>query len=81
MRAKLKTKAELLKQGWQEDKNGSLYNRDLDDNIGYFSFWSVHLLGEEVRVIDYLRDFYIIANGSMFTAFYIPKSIVGDTYV
>ena len=79
MKILLKTKDELLKEGWTINDSGSLENLDIDDNMGYFSYWFTNLLGKELEVIDYLRDFYIVEGTFLLQGLYVPKCIVKET--
>lgn len=74
----LKTKEELLKEGWTESHGGSLYNSDYDDDIGHFSWLFTNLLGKKLKVLDYLKDFYIVEHTFLLNGTYITKAVVKE---
>jgi hypothetical protein len=78
MRILLKTSDELIHEGWVKDHLGNYINLDLEPNVGYFNYYFTGLLGKELKVIDYLHDFYICEPTFMETAFHVPKAIVKD---
>ena len=78
MNITLKTKDDLLAEGWLEHESGSLFNQSLSPDEGYFSFWFVPLLGKQLNAWKQCGKFYMVESTFMLNNLYIPKVIVKE---